>query len=328
MTNGPLLIVDDDPTNLTTLRQILETEYRLVFACDGTEALQAAEKHRPNLILLDIQMPDMDGYEVCRRLKKQPHLENIPVIFVTALSDLGNEKAGFAAGCVDYLIKPVSSEIVRARVKTHLSLVKHSQLEKSYRDAVFMLGEAGHYNDNDTGVHIWRMAAYARALARHIGWNDSDSELLELAAAMHDTGKIGIPDAVLTKPGKLDADEWLIMKNHTRIGHDILSKSDAPMFQLAATIALYHHERWDGGGYPQNIAGTDIPEAARIVTIADVFDALSMSRSYKQAWPMDKILRYLEENAGIYFDPTLLKAFFEILPEILEIKRKWDEQDD
>jgi len=324
MPHGPLLIVDDDPTNLSTLRQILEPDYKLVFACDGQEALAAAEKHRPSLILLDIQMPDMDGYEVCKRLKKQSHLEHIPVIFVTALSDLGNEKAGFAVGCVDYLIKPVSAEIVRARVKTHLSLVKHTQLEKSYRDAVFMLGEAGHYKDNDTGVHIWRMAAYARALAQRIGWPASECELLELAAAMHDTGKIGIPDAVLTKPGKLDANEWRIMKNHTRIGYQILSKSEAPLFQMAATIALYHHEKWDGSGYPESLAGHDIPLAARIVAIADVFDALSMARPYKAAWPMEQILAYLKENSASHFDPELLQNFFEILAEILAIKTQWD----
>lgn len=324
MTNGPILLVDDDPTNLTTLRQILEQSYRLVFACSGEEALLAAAKHRPSLILLDIQMPDMDGYEVCKLLKKNPSFENIPVIFVTSLSDLGNENAGFAVGCVDYLTKPVSAEIVRARVQTHLSLVRNSQLQASYRDAVFMLGEAGHYNDNDTGVHIWRMAEYSGILAKSLGWSDEDADLLEMAAAMHDTGKIGLPDSVLRKPGKLTPEEWSIMQSHTRIGYEILSKSNAPLFNLAAEIALHHHEKWDGTGYPDGLSGGHISEAARIVAIADVFDALSMLRPYKDAWPLDRTLSYMHDNAGSHFDPDFLKQFLDCQAEILTVKAQWE----
>ena len=285
----------------------------------------AVAKHRPSLILLDIQMPNMDGYEVCKLLKENSSFENIPVIFVTSLSDMGNESAGFAVGCVDYLIKPVSAEIVRARVKTHLSLVRNSQLQASYRDAVFMLGEAGHYNDNDTGEHIWRMAAYSRVLAKSLGWSDEDADLLEMAAAMHDTGKIGLPDSVLRKPGKLTPEEWSIMQSHSRIGYEILSKSDAPLFALAAEIALHHHEKWDGTGYPDGLSGPQISEAARIVAIADVFDALSMVRPYKEAWPLDRILSYMHDNAGTHFDPNLLKQFFDFQTEIVNVKIKWAE---
>lgn len=325
MPSGPILLVDDDPTNLTTLRQILEESYRLVYACNGEEALLAVAKHRPSLILLDIQMPDMDGYEVCKRLKNNPSFENIPVIFVTSLSDLGNENAGFSVGCVDYLIKPVSAEIVRARVHTHLSLVRNSQLQASYRDAVFMLGEAGHYNDNDTGVHIWRMASYSRVLAKSLGWNDQDADLLEMAAAMHDTGKIGLPDSVLRKPGKLTPEEWGIMQSHTRIGYDILSKSKAPLFTLAAEIALHHHEKWDGSGYPDGLSEGRISESARIVAIADVFDALSMIRPYKEAWPLDRIFSYMRDNEGTHFDPNILKQFLDIQTEIMKIKAQWEQ---
>ena len=324
MPNGPILLVDDDPTNLTTLRQILEQSYRLVFACNGEEALLAVAKHRPSLILLDIQMPNMDGYEVCKLLKKNPSFENIPVIFVTSLSDMGNENAGFAVGCVDYLIKPVSAEIVRARVKTHLSLVRNSQLQASYRDAVFMLGEAGHYNDNDTGEHIWRMAAYSRILAKSLGWSDEDADLLEMAAAMHDTGKIGLPDSVLRKPGKLSPEEWATMQSHTRIGYEILSKCNAPLFNLAAEIALHHHEKWDGTGYPDGLSGERISKAARIVAIADVFDALSMVRPYKDAWPLDRIFSYLHDNADSHFDPVFLKQFLDIQADIVQVKLKWE----
>ncbi len=324
MQHGPILIVDDEPVNLANLRQILEPYYPLVFARSGAEALSAVGKHRPSLILLDIRMPDMDGYSVCRALKNDARSESIPVIFVTALSDLGNEEAGFESGCVDYLTKPVSAGIVRARVQTHLSLVRTSQLEKSHRDAIFMLGKAGHYNDTDTGEHIWRMAAYSRSLAEAAGWSAERCDLLELAAPMHDTGKIGIPDSVLRKPDKLDAGEWVIMKTHTRIGYEILSKSDAPLFCLAAEIALHHHEKWDGSGYPEGLSGSAIPESARIVAIADVFDALSMKRPYKEPWKLQEILDYMGQGAGIHFDPELIKLFLDILPQILEIKSEWD----
>lgn len=325
MQYGPILIVDDEPVNLATLRQILEPEYHLVFARNGAEAIAAVAKHHPSLILLDIKMPDIDGYTVCRTLKANPESEGIPVIFVTSLSDMGNEEAGFAVGCVDYLIKPVYPGIVRARVRTHLSLVRTSQLEKSHRDAIFMLGEAGHYNDNDTGVHIWRMAAYSKALASALGWPAANCDLLELAAPMHDTGKIGIPDAVLRKPAALTTEEWVIMKTHPRIGYQILSQSDAPLFKLAAEIALRHHEKWDGSGYPDGLSGEEIPESARIVAIADVFDALSMKRPYKEAWPLDRILEYIDAKAGQDFDPKFIKVFMGIMPSILEIMKDWEE---
>lgn len=324
MRSAPILVVDDEPQNLAALRQSLADDYRLVFARNGTEALAAVRKHGPALILLDIQMPDMDGYAVCRALKADPATEDVPVIFVTGMSEVGDEANGFAAGAVDYLVKPVSPPIVRARVANHLSLVRAACLERSYRDAIFMLGEAGHYNDTDTGVHIWRMAAYARTLAAACGWDVEACQLIELAAPMHDTGKVGIPDTILRKPAKLDADEWAIMKTHARIGYEILSKSDAPVFRLAAEIALRHHEKWDGSGYPDGLSGEAIPESARIVALADVFDALSMKRPYKEPWPVDRIMATLHDSAGTHFDPRLVEIFVSILPEILAIKDKWD----
>ena len=327
MSDIPLLIVDDDPVNLAVLRQILERDYRLMFARDGAEALRLALRYHPALVLLDIRMPGMDGYAVCRALKTDPQTEAIPVIFVTTLSDLGNEEAGFRVGCVDYIIKPVSTEIVRARVRTHLSLVRTKELEKSRRDAIYMLGKAGHYNDADTGEHIWRMAAIARRLSEAVGWSPERCDLLELAASMHDTGKIGIPTAILLKPARLDPDEWTLMKTHTRIGFEILSCSDAPIFQLAAEIALYHHEKWDGSGYLQGLAGKAIPESARIVAVADVFDALSIKRPYKEAWPLDKVVATLREGAGKHFDPALIEAFNDCLPQILDIKTAWDQRE-
>lgn len=324
MLSRPILIVDDEPNNLAVLRQILKDDYPLVFARSGTAALAGAVKHLPSLILLDIQMPDLDGYAVCQRLKDNPATETIPVIFVSALSEVGNEAAGFAAGGVDYILKPVSAPIVLARVRTHLSLVRASDLEKSHRAAIYMLGEAGHYNDADTGVHIWRMAAYSRALAEAVGWQAERVAMIELAAPMHDTGKVGIPDAILRKPGPLTEAEWAVMKTHTRVGCQILSKSDAPLFRMAAEIALGHHEKWDGSGYPEALSNTTIPESARIVAVADVFDALSMKRPYKEAWPLERVLAALDKGAGQHFEPRLIEVFHRILPIILEIKAQWD----
>jgi len=323
MTIGPLLIVDDEPHNLAVMRQILGQEYRLVFASSGADALAAVRRHQPSLILLDIQMPDMDGYTVCHALKADPQSEGIPIIFVTAMSDVGNEAEGFALGAVDYIVKPVYPAIVLARVRAQLSLVRATRLEKSYRDAIYMLGEAAHFNDTDTGAHIWRMAAYAAALARASGWNAEDCERLELAAPMHDTGKLGVPQALLRKPGPLDAEEWAVMQTHPRIGHDILARSDSPVFQLAAEIALQHHERWDGSGYPQGLRGEAIAEAARMVAIVDVFDALTMQRPYKPAWPLERVKTHILAGRGTHFDPRLTDLFLAILPEMERIQARW-----
>jgi putative two-component system response regulator len=325
MSHRPVLVADDEPHNLAALRQILSPNHALVYARSGKETLSAVEKHHPSLILLDVSMPDMDGYSVCRQLKASARTEDIPVIFVTSLSEARDEAYGFAVGAVDYIIKPVNAAIVNARVKTHLSLVQATQLEKSYRAAISMLGLAGHYNDNDTGVHIWRMAAYSVAIARGAGWAEEACQLLELAAPMHDMGKIGIPDVILKKPGPLTDEEWVVMRTHAKIGYDILSTSDAPIFLLAAEIALNHHEKWDGSGYPRGSSGKDIPESARIVAISDVFDALTMERPYKSAWPVERVIATLRDGHGRHFDPDLLDLFFDIMPTILDIKRVWDE---
>lgn len=321
--SGPLLIVDDEPQNLAVMRQILSQDYRLVFARSGVDALAAVHKHQPALVLLDIQMPDRNGYDVCRSLKADPRTEGIPVIFVTSMSDVGNEAEGFAAGAVDYIVKPVYPAIVLARVRAQLSLVRATRLEQSYRDAISMLGEAAHFNDSDTGVHIWRMAAYAAALAKASGWGPEECQQIELASPMHDTGKLGVPQALLQKPGPLDAQEWQIMKTHPQVGSDILGRSDSPVFRLAAEIALQHHERWDGNGYPQGLQGLAISEAARIVAIADVFDALSMKRPYKEAWPQERVVATIQSGRGSHFDPRLCDLFLSMLPEIEAIKAHW-----
>ncbi len=319
-----ILLVDDEPNNLQLLKQILKEHYQLIFATSGEKALSVVVEHGPDLVLLDIMMPGMSGYEVCEKLKANPSTTNIPVIFVTAMSEVEDEARGFDAGAVDYIQKPVSGAIVLRRVQTHLSLVRAKELDDNQRAAIFMLGEAGHYNDTDTGEHIWRMSAYARAIAEAAGWDHDIAERLELAAPMHDTGKIGIPDEILKAPRKLTPEEWQIMKTHSEIGSRILSMSRNPIFSLAAEVALYHHEKWDGSGYPKGLSGEDIPESARIVAIADVFDALTMKRPYKEAWPLEKAFATIKQDAGTHFDQQLVNLFIDIQSKILQIKEEWD----
>lgn len=333
-----ILAIDDTPENLDVLKGILVPKYKVMAATRGALALKIAETQQPSLILLDIMMPEMDGYEVCRSLKSNPKTADIPVIFVTAMSEVEDEEKGFEAGAIDYLTKPIKPAIVKARVQTHLALadqqracheqvlLRTEELEQSQRSAIFMLGDAGHYNDTDTGVHIWRMAAYSAALARKSGWTVKEAETLELAAPMHDTGKIGISDSILKAPRRLTDEEMTEMEKHTTIGYQILSKNKAPLFQLAAEVALSHHEKWDGSGYPARLCGEEIPQSARIVAIADVFDALTMKRPYKEPWPVDKAFDTLKKDAGFHFDPQLVESFIAIEEEILAIKQSWDEK--
>jgi len=331
-----ILAVDDTPENLDILKSILTPKFLVKAAINGEIALKIATAQPPDLILLDIMMPEMDGYEVCKQLKANPITAKIPIIFVTAMNDIMDEKRGFNAGAVDYITKPIQPEIVQARVNTHLALAHQQkacekqvkerthQLEASQQAAISMLGEAGHFNDNDTGIHIFRMASYAAAIARTIHWPVAESTTLELAATMHDTGKIGIPDTILKAPRKLTDEEMELMKTHTTIGHAILIKGDSPLFQMAAEIALGHHERWDGSGYPDGLKGDETPEAARITAIADVFDALTMKRAYKEIWPLDKAFDTIQKKSGSHFEPRLVEAFFSIQPEILELRKKWN----
>lgn len=321
--NYKVLLVDDEPNNLKVLQQILKDHFQLIFAINGEKALAAVKDHHPDIILLDIMMPEMDGYQVCSRLKADPTTANIPVIFVTAMGEMEDEARGFDVGAVDYIQKPVSGPIVLRRVRSQLSLVRVDELDSLARAAIRMLGEAGHYNDPYTGDHIWRMAAYSSALARAAGWKPAQVEMIELAAPTHDTGKIGIPHGILKAPRALNAEEWEIMKTHSQIGYDILSKSDNPVIKMAAEVARFHHEKWDGSGYPLGLAGEAIPETARIVAIADVFDALTTKRPYKEPWPMDETLEVMRKNAGRHFDPRLLALFLKIMPEILRLKAEW-----
>ncbi len=321
-----ILAVDDEANNLQLLRQILQNDYRLLFAKDGARAVELAAQEQPNLVLLDVMMPGMSGYQVCRALKAAEATAHIPVIFVTALTDTEDEVEGFAAGAVDYITKPVSPAIVRARVRTHLTLVRMDELRQSRLDIVQRLGLAAEYKDNETGLHVIRMSHFARILGEACGMNRAEADELLHAAPMHDVGKIGIPDHILRKPGKLDAEEWAVMQTHPTIGAEIIGDFQSGLLGLARRIALCHHEKWDGSGYPQGLAGEQIPLEARIVAIADVFDALTSARPYKQPWTVEQAVAYLEEQKGRHFDARLVDLFLGRLAQVCEVKERWAER--
>lgn len=325
MSQPLILLVDDEPGNLQLLRQILRDDYRLLFAKDGPRALALARQERPNLILLDVMMPGVGGYEVCASLKADPGTAAIPVIFVTALNQTEDEVEGFNAGAVDYITKPVSPAIVRARVRTHLSLVRMEELRETRLEIVQRLGLAAEYKDNETGMHVIRMSQFSRMLGLAAGMGGYEADDLLHAAPMHDVGKIGIPDRILQKPGPLDPEEWAIMQTHVTIGAEIIGSHSSGMLALARTIALSHHERWDGHGYPAGLAGEAIPFAGRIVAIADVFDALTSVRPYKAAWSVADAAAWLRKEKGRHFDAALVDLFLERLPEVETIREKWAE---
>ena len=333
-----VLVVDDVPANIDVLSEILRPTYQVKVVTNGVMALKIAMSPQPpDLILLDIMMPGMDGYEVCRQLKNSSLTRHIPVIFVSAMDDVHDETKGFELGAVDYITKPVSAPIVKARVKTHLALFDQNRvLEKKVKERtseihdtrlqiIHCLGAASEYRDEETGLHISRMSQYSRIIALAAGVGVDDAELLLQAAPMHDVGKIGIPDRILLKPGKLDADEWEIMKTHTTIGAKIIGNHSSELLTLARQVALTHHEKWDGTGYPQGLIGDEIPLSGRITMLADVFDALTSDRPYKKAWSEDAAIQEINDMSGKHFDPQLVVAFMKALPEILAVKKSAEE---
>ncbi|AUJ72508.1 MULTISPECIES: HD domain-containing phosphohydrolase [Pseudoalteromonas] len=319
-----ILAVDDEATNLQILKQTLGNQYRMKFAKSGKLALELVDKELPNLILLDVMMPEMTGFEVCSKLKEDPTTARIPVIFVTALSEEFDEARGFELGGVDYITKPISPAITRARVKTHLSLVSATELKSAYVELMQRLGQAAEYKDNETGQHIARMSRYCFVLAKACGLPEAYAEDLMLAAPMHDIGKVGIADSILLKPGRLDAEEYEVMKQHAELGANILADSDSKLVKLAYLMAMEHHEKFDGSGYPKGLKGEEISLEGRICALADVFDALTSKRPYKEAWPIEKALAFIHSESGKHFDPKLVELLDENLPEILKIKAQYD----
>ncbi|MRR50387.1 MAG: response regulator [Rhodocyclaceae bacterium] len=334
-----ILVADDQPENLELLASILKEDYQVKVASDGDKVLKIAYSDTPpDLILLDIMMPGLSGHEVCRRLKANPDRRRIPVIFVTAMTSVDDERLGLDMGAVDYITKPISPPIVKARVKTHLALYDQSrELERmvdqrtrelltSRRQIIRRLGRAAEFKDNETGNHVIRMSYYSRLLAAAAGLGDAAQDIIFNTAPMHDIGKIGIPDSILLKPGKLDADDWVLMKQHPGMGADIVGQHDDDLLRTAGIIALTHHEKWDGSGYPAGLAGEDIPLAGRIVAVADVFDALLSTRPYKPAFSLEESMEYMNTQAGRHFDPALIPALHAVLPQILKIRATYADE--
>ncbi|MCS7100498.1 MAG: response regulator [Burkholderiaceae bacterium] len=321
-----LLLVDDEPQNLQLLKRVLESEYRLSFARSGPEALQRVREVMPRLIVLDVMMPGMSGHEVLQRLQADPATAAIPVLFCTALGQEEDESYGLSLGAVDYVTKPISPTVLRARIRTHLALVQRHELERTRLEIIRRLGRAAEFKDNETGRHVIRMSHYSRLIAEALGASAAFCERLLAAAPMHDIGKIGIPDAVLLKPGKLDDAQWAIMRRHPEIGAQIIGDDPSPLLQMARRIALEHHEKWDGSGYPRGLRGEAISVEARVVAVADVFDALTSARPYKPAWPLARALDWLREQSGRHFWPDAVAAFERRLDEALAIQNQWRDE--
>lgn len=350
--NPLILIVDDLPQNSELLEAYLAPQgYEMLTASSGAEALEKLASHPIDLILLDIMMPEMDGFEVARRVRQNEIMRLLPIILVTALHDTEDRVRGIEAGCDDFISKPVDKSELVARVRSLLKVKAYNDLLNNYKkelesevanktqeikdtlkqlkesslETIHRLSLAAEYKDEDTGAHIVRMSHYCAAIARQIGLDEHTVETILYAAPMHDIGKIGIPDKVLLKPAKLDANEWEIMKQHASIGAEILKDSDAEFIKVGEIIARSHHEKFDGSGYPDGLKGTQIPIAGRIAAVADVFDALVSIRPYKEAFSVKKSLSIIKKGRGKHFDPEVVDAFFAIQEEILAIKKQYSE---
>lgn len=333
-----ILVVDDIPENIDVLSGVLRDEYKVRFALNGKMALKIIEKTMPDLILLDIMMPEMDGYEVCKIIKENPLLEKIPVIFVTAKEQIEDELYGFEIGAVDYITKPINPVLVKRRVKTHLALANQQlELEKQVMEKTKVLSEtkleiikklgiAAEYRDNETGAHIERMSNYCYYIALEYGMDEKNADILKNASPMHDVGKIGIPDMILKKPGKLSKEEMDVMKSHTKIGAKILGEHKSGILYYASKIALEHHEHYDGNGYPNGLKGDDIHIFSRITAIADVYDALMSKRPYKEPWNLLDTIEFIKDQRGKMFDPAIVDCFFNIIEQLEEIRKSHNDE--
>ncbi|MFQ5537348.1 MAG: HD domain-containing phosphohydrolase [Gemmatimonadota bacterium] len=359
MIEGPrrILVVDDDPEIRFLHSRFLESfGYEVEAASDGIEGLAKIQLDI-DLVLVDAEMPNMDGFEVARRIREDASHQDLPVVMVTGLARKEDRLRAYEVGINDFINKPVDPYELRLRLRWLLELkaaqdalkAHQAQLEKkvqrrtqalrsaleemteakrrtydAHLDTIRRLTLAAEYKDHDTAGHIERIGRYSEIVARAVGFPPMELEVIRHAAPMHDVGKIGIPDSVLLKPGPLDHEEREIMNRHTTIGGQILSGSDSPVLRMGEVIAMAHHEKWDGSGYPEGIAGAEIPVEARICTVVDFFDALTMDRPYRQAVPIPEVLKMMEEGAGTHFDPDFLDIFFRVRPEIEAIKAEYD----
>lgn len=354
-----VLIVDDNPENLTVLGELLKADYRVRAANSGAIALRFADlQPQPDIILLDGMMPEMDGFEVLKRLKASEATRAIPVLFVTAMDSTQDEERGLELGAVDYIAKPIRPAIVRARVRTHLELQRiqnRLQHQNTFLEAevarrmrenqliqeitIQALARLAETRDPETGNHILRTQHYVRTLALRLRNHPRFShvldaqtiEMLMKSAPLHDIGKVGIPDEILLKPGKLTPEEWAIMRTHARIGAEAIERAERDVAQpitflsFAKEIAAHHHEKWDGTGYPDGLAGDAIPVSARLMTVADVFDALISRRVYKAPIPLEATRKMMMEQRGLQFDPDMLDAFIEGFDEFRQIAERYSD---
>ena len=339
-----ILIVDDVVDNIQVAMNVLkEDNYDLSFALSGAEALALIEEHDYDLILLDIMMPEMDGYDVCRAIKALPAQHDIPIIFLTAKVDIESISKAFEVGGVDYITKPFNAEELLVRVRTHIQLynarkilehnnlslhVKYtrekerllSELEETQKEIIYILAELTESVSDETGQHIKRVAEISKLLAHYCpSLNDEDVNTIFYAAPMHDIGKIAIDHDILCKPSKLTNEEFEIMQTHTNLGHKILKKSERKIIKAAGIITLQHHERWDGSGYPHGLKANDIHIYGRIVALADVFDALTHKRVYKDSWTPEDATAYIQKNSGTHFDPELVEIFMNHIEEFIAL---------
>ncbi|HUW41611.1 MAG TPA: HD domain-containing phosphohydrolase [Rectinemataceae bacterium] len=336
-----IMLVDDEPANLKVLGKMLEMQgySNVVSVQDPRTVVELYRRERTDLVLLDLNMPHMSGFDVMARLRELEERTPAPIIVLTAQTGKEFLVRAFEGGARDYVTKPFDVHELLARVRTmleaHLAhrlayaqkeilegMVRErtAELMRTRLQVVQRLGRASEYRDNETGKHIIRVSQTAALIAKRIGWGEADCEMLLHATPMHDVGKIGIPDRILLKPGKLEPDEWEIMKTHTTIGAHILEGDDSDLLLLAREIALTHHEKWEGSGYPNALSGEAIPVSGRLVALADVFDALTSERPYKKTWSVDAATDLIRENRGKHFDPRLVDVFLELLPEITEIR--------
>jgi two-component system response regulator RpfG len=337
-----VLIVDDQSSARTMLRHVVEAIGPGVHTTDfgsPVEALRWSEAHAADLVLLDYRMPDMDGLEFARRFRRSLAKRDVPIVLISVVGDEPVRQAALEAGVIDFLVKPVRPRELRTRCKNLLQLRQQGESVKERarsleervlesmrevasreRETLYRLARAIEYRDAGTGVHLLRMSHYAEVLAEALGMGDEEVGILTSAAPLHDIGKIGIPDAVLLKRGGLTDEEVAVMHRHPLIGYDILRDSESRLVQIGATIALRHHERWDGSGYPDGLKGEEIPLTARIVAVADVFDALTSERPYKHAWAPDEAFEYMNTHRGTLFDPSCVDALLAQQARILEIR--------
>jgi putative two-component system response regulator len=349
-----VLIVDDIPENLSVMNALLKDFYIVKVAISGEMCLKIASVlPRPDLILLDIMMPDIDGYEVCRRLKADAYTTDIPIIFLTAKVNMEDEQLGFDVGAVDYITKPVSPPIVLARVHTHLHKDQKSYLEQQVQmqtrevamiqDATILaMASLAETRDNETGNHIRRTQNYVRALAQRLQYhprfaaflNRHIIDMIYKSAPLHDIGKVGIPDRILLKPGKLTPEEFEIMKTHAALGcnaimeaEKLIETSSHNFLQYAREIALGHHEKWDGSGYPQGLEGDKIPVSARLMALADVYDALISRRVYKEPMSHEEAAEIIVNGRGTHFDPDVVDAFSELSEDFRKIAQHYADAD-